>query len=101
MTLYLEEETGDIAGFVIKNISRILNRVASRRVAHSFVIRDGEICLQALFTAMFAGNKQTFHYVREYERVTDIARENQLDKVRIPSMLEKAHTPKVHETLGV
>lgn len=101
LTLYLEEETDEVAGFVIKNITRILKRVATHQAAHAFVIRDGEVCLQALFTAMFAGNEQTFHYVREYERVTDIARENHLDKVRIPSILEKSHTPNVRESLGV
>ena len=101
LTLYLEEETDEVAGFVIKNISRILNRVVNQQVAHSFVIRDGEVCLRALFTAMFTGNEQTLHCVREYERVADVARENHLDTVRIPSILEKTHAPKVRESLGV
>jgi hypothetical protein len=89
LTLYLEEGTNKIAGFVVKNISRILERVATQHAAHLFVIRNGEVCLQALFTAMFTGNEQQCLCAPEYETVTDIARENCLDKIQISSILEK------------
>jgi hypothetical protein len=101
LTLYLDEDTEDIAGFVVKNISRILRQVATKQAAYSFVIQDGQIRLEALFAAMFSGDEQRIHFVREYHRVADIAKQNRLDKVQIPSVMEKTPVPRVAETLGV
>ena len=102
LTLYLDEETNDVVGFVIKNISRILNRVATQQADYAFVIRDGEVRLEALFTAMFLGDERRGTYVQEYYRVVDIAQQHQLDRVRIPSILEKAHVPNfMLETISV
>ena len=101
LTLYLEEGTDVIAGFVIKNITRILQRVSTQQAAHSFVIWDGEIRIEALFTARFLGDECRGTYVREYHMVADIAKQYHLDRVRIPSIFEKTHTTNVHETLGV
>jgi len=101
LTVYLDEETEDVVGFVIKNITRILNRVAAQRADYAFVIRDGEVRLEALFTAMFFGDEQRETCIREYYRVVDIAQLHRLDRVRIPSFLEKAHVPNVMpETIG-
>jgi len=102
LTLYLEEESGEVAGFVVKNITRILQRVATQQINYAFVIQDGEMCLQALFTAMFSSDECRGTYFREYHRVADIARQHHLDRVRIPSILEKAHAPSAApETISV
>jgi len=101
LTLYLDEESEDVVGFVIKNISRILSRVATQQADYAFVIRDGEVRLEALFTAMFFGDERRGTYIREYYKVVDIAQQHHLDRVRIPSILEKTHVPaKVSETIG-
>lgn len=102
LTLYLDEETENVVGFVVKNITRILNRVAARQADYAFVIRDGEMRLEALFTAMFFGDERRGTYVREYYKAVDIAQQHQLDRVRIPSILEKANIPHaVSETISV
>ena len=93
LTLYLDEETEEVVGFVIKNITRILRRVATQQAVYSFVIREGEMCLHALFAAMFSGGEPRVHHIREYDIVADIAWRNNFDKVRIPSILEKANVP--------
>jgi len=101
LTLYLDEETEEVIGFVVKNITRILNRVATQQAAYAFVIQDGEMRLEALFASMLWNDGWRITHVREYHRVADIARSYHLDKVRIPSILEKAHVPNVtSETIG-
>ncbi|MCL2028689.1 MAG: hypothetical protein FWG79_09445 [Bacteroidales bacterium] len=89
LTLYLEEKTGDVAGFVIKNITWILDNVSSGMDC-SFVIRDGEMCLEAMFAAMVWSDERRITFVREYRRVANLAKSHHLDKIRIPSILEKA-----------
>ena len=102
LTLYLDVDSKEVVGFVIKNITRILNRVAAQQADYAFVIRDGEVRLEALFTAMFLGDERRGTYVQEYYRVVDIAQQHRLDKVRIPSILEKAHVPNTApETISV
>jgi hypothetical protein len=102
LTLYLEEETEDVAGFVVKNVTQILERVATQQENYAFVIKDGEVCIQTLFFAMVSGDVCQKTFVREYHRVAGIAWKNQLDKVQIPSIIEKAHIPKtIPESVGV
>jgi len=102
LTLFLEEETEEIVGFMIKNITKILNKIASHQAICSFVIQDGEVRLEALFTAMFCNDDRRTLYVREYHKVTDLAKTYDIDKVRILSILEKAGiVPKVSETVSV
>jgi hypothetical protein len=101
LTLYLEEETEEIAGFVIKNITRILDKV-STGMDCSFVIRDGEMCLEAMFAAMVWSDDRRHTFVREYRRVANIAKIYNIDRVRIPSILEKAGiSPTVPEVVSV
>jgi hypothetical protein len=101
LTLYLEEETGEIAGFVVKNITRILDNV-SAGMDCSFVIRDGEMCLEAMFAAMVWSDDRRIHYMREYRRVASIAKSYNIDKVRIASILNKAGIAKTKpDTIGV
>ncbi|MDR0328507.1 MAG: hypothetical protein LBI05_09455 [Planctomycetaceae bacterium] len=92
LTLYIEEGTDEVAGFVVKNISRILERVATQQAAYSFVIQDGEVRLEALFTSMFLNDGWQITHVREYRTVVDIAQSHQLDKVQISSILERVRT---------
>jgi len=101
LTLYLDEETCDVAGFVVKNITRILELIATQQTACSFIIRDGEMCLHALFAAMFSGGEPQVHHVREYDIVADIAWRNNFDRVRVPSNLGKTQTPETQGTLVV
>lgn len=92
LTLYLEEGTGAIVGFVVKNITRILKRVATQQAAYSFVIQDGKMRLEALFTSVLWNDDWRITHVREYCMVADIAKQYNLDQVTIPSILEKTHT---------
>ena len=101
LTLYLEEETGEIAGFVVKNITRILDNV-SAGMDCSFVIRDGEMCLEAMFAAMVWSDDRRFTFVREYRRVASIAKIYNIDRVRISSILNKTGVALTKpETIGV
>jgi hypothetical protein len=102
LTLYLNEETEEVTGFVVKNISQILERVVTHQMAYSFVIQDGGVRLEALFTSMLLNEGLQITHVREYLKVVDIAQSHQLGKVQIPSILEKAHIPKTTpESVGV
>ena len=90
LTVYIEEETGEVAGFVIKNITRILKRVAAQQAVYSFVIFDGEVRLEALFTVMLGNTvDQKITYVREYRKVVDIAKTHKLDRIQLKSILDK------------
>jgi hypothetical protein len=87
---------------VVKNISRILERVAMQQAAYSFVIQDGEMRLEALFTSMLWNDGLRITHVREYRKVIDIAQSCRLDKVQILSILEKAHMAKsIPESVAV
>jgi len=89
LTLYLEMDTDQIVGFVIKNVKRIVERLSRQKSAMAFVIDDGKAKLRCLFAAMLAGEnpnadpeKRTVA-VREYRRVAEIAEQYELDEVEL------------------
>ena len=90
LTLYLDMDTEQIVGFVIKNIKRILDRLSMQRPAVAFVIDDGTVVLRSLFVSMFVngqtGNRQEERQdviVRHYQKVVEIAETNKLDRVEL------------------
>lgn len=85
LTLYLEMETDEIVGFVIKNVKRIIEKLSSNKMAMEFVIDDGKIQLRSLFTAMFTGPDEPKRekLVREYRKVVRIAEEMKIDEVEL------------------
>ncbi len=87
LTLYLDMDTEEIVGFVIKNVKRILDRLASNKTATAFVIDDGKIRLRSLFFSLFSPDKSEDPghelIVREYAKVAKVAESYQLDKVEM------------------
>jgi len=89
LTLYLDMDTEQIVGFVIKNIKRILDRLSHQKSAMEFVIDDGMANLRCLFTAMFANEKpgtdqaKRALVVREYRKVVEIAETNEIGTVEL------------------
>ena len=85
LTLYLDMDTEQIVGFVIKNVKRILERLASHKTATAFVIDDGKLRLRSLFTSLFflSNGQDREMIVREYVKVVKIAESCQLDKVEM------------------
>ena len=90
LTLYLDMDTEQIVGFVIKNIKRILDRLSKHRLSMAFVIDDGRVRLRSLFVSMFANEKSDPEQekkrewiVRKYQNVVEIAETNKLDKVEL------------------
>jgi len=91
LTLYLEEGTNELAGFVIKHITQILKRVIAQNVAYRFVVRNEEIRLEALFTAMSVEREiiNEYHILQEYLKVADLIDRYNLNQVKIAPILEK------------
>ena len=88
LTLYLEMDTEEIVGFVVKNVKRIVDRLSRQKSAMAFVIDDGKAKLRCLFAAMFANGRPDLDekralVVREYRRVAEIAESNHLDEVEL------------------
>jgi ABC-type amino acid transport substrate-binding protein len=90
LTLYLDMDTEQIVGFVIKNIKRILERLSKQKSAMAFVIDDGRVRLRSLFVSMFANEntnldqeKKRDLVIREYRKVVEIAEMHKLDEVKL------------------
>ena len=90
LTLYLDMDTEQIVGFVIKNVKRILDRLSRQRQAMAFVVDDGIVALRSLFVAMFAnglGNasqeEQQDLVIRHYKKVVEIAETNEIGRVEL------------------
>ena len=90
LSLYFEEGTDEIAGFVIKNITQILSRVVAQKAAYRFVVRNEEMRLEALFTAMSVEHEVINDYqIQEYLKVVDLINRYNLNQVKIAPILEK------------
>jgi len=89
LTLYLDMDTEQIVGFVIKNVKRILDRLSQQRPAMAFVVDDGTVVLRSLFVAMFANSKTCVRQeeqdlvVRHYKKVVEIAETNEIGRVEL------------------
>lgn len=90
LTLYLDMDTEQIVGFVVKNVKRILDRLSRQRRMMAFVIDDGRVQLRSLFVSLFAHENTDAEQevtrdliVRKYQKVIEIAETNKLDKVDI------------------
>jgi hypothetical protein len=88
LTLYLAEGTDEIIGFVIKNVKRIINRIAKQKSAMAFVIGERRANLRCLFYALFVNetpDQEDRHsmVIREYQKVVEIAETNELSEVEL------------------
>jgi hypothetical protein len=87
LTLFLDMETDEIVGFMVKNIKQILNKIDTSKVAWSFIVNGDEVQLGVLFTAIFLNGKKTTDIddvlVREYRKVVKVAESHALDKVSL------------------
>ncbi|MGL6225730.1 MAG: hypothetical protein ACRC10_03780 [Thermoguttaceae bacterium] len=82
LTLYLDMETGEVVGFVVKKIRQILKRLSKRPSALTFIVKDNRVRLNCLFAAMFADPDQSVNLeVRAYRRVADLAESNHLAEI--------------------
>jgi len=89
LTVYHSQETGEVAGFVIKNVKRILNRLFQQKSAMEFVIDDGKVQLRSLFVLMFANENHNDQdgkrdlIVREYRKVVEVAETYRLNELEL------------------
>jgi hypothetical protein len=87
LTLFLDMNTDEIVGFMIKNIKQILNKIDTSKLAWSFIVNDDEVQLGVLFTAIFLSGTKTNDIdevlVREYKKVVKVAENHALDKVSL------------------
>lgn len=85
LTLYLDMNTEEITGFVIKNVKRIIEKLSPNKMAMEFVIDDGKVQLRSLFTAMFAGPDEPKRekLVRAYRKVVRLAEKMKIDEVEL------------------
>jgi hypothetical protein len=87
LTLFLDMDTDEIVGFMVKNIKQILNKIDTSKLAWSFIVNDDEVQLGVLFTAIFLSDKKTSDrdevLVREYKKVVKVAENHALDKVSL------------------
>ena len=91
LTLYLDMDTEQIVGFVVKNVKRIMDRLSASKTATAFVIDDGKVCLRSLFNSMFLldknGGQDRELIVREYVKAVKAAESSRLDEVEIGAVL--------------
>ncbi|MGL4941967.1 MAG: hypothetical protein ACRC46_02110 [Thermoguttaceae bacterium] len=87
LTLYLDLDTEQVVGFVVKNVKRILADLACKKAALAFVVDDGRVRLRSLFVAIFSDSKLEARkqdiIVREYSKVVNIAESYHLDEIEL------------------
>ncbi|MDR2707028.1 MAG: hypothetical protein LBC02_14740 [Planctomycetaceae bacterium] len=86
LTVFLDMETNEIVGFMIKNVKRIVEMASSSKTAWSFIVDDGEVRLNALFVMILSNDRSHENkeiLVREYKKVIEIAETNKIDKVSL------------------
>lgn len=87
LTLYLDIDTEQIVGFVVKNVKRILADLSCNRAALAFVVDDGRVRLRSLFVALFSDSKLEAQkqdiIVREYSKVVNLAESHRLDEIEL------------------
>ena len=89
LTLYLDMDTEQVVGFVIKNVKRILERLSRQRPAMAFIVDDGIVVLRSLFVAMFANGRDNTNQeeqdlvIRHYKKVVEIAETNEIGRVEL------------------
>ncbi|MDR2438022.1 MAG: hypothetical protein LBE12_01455 [Planctomycetaceae bacterium] len=90
LTLLLDMDSDVMAGFIIKNIKQICEKVSASQSAWEFVVNDGNVKLHTLITAFLVLNEKTREdnkidkiLVREYKKVVNIIEEKKIDKVSL------------------
>lgn len=85
VTVYrcMDDET-TIVGFVIKNISRILENLSRKQQLMKFIVQDDQVQIRVLFTAMLSDDMLVrANSSVTYQEVADIAEKNRLDQMNL------------------
>ena len=97
VTQYVGSETGELVGFVLKNVPEVLKKIASKVSLYDFVTGDGEVHLRSLYTAMGAMDMIQGTKIATYLQLLEKAEEQCLDQIPLLPLMDKIE-PAVAET---